>query len=87
MEELCEQRGSVDMQTVRLTLGCGLAIGACQGDHALVHFDPHHHALLFDELGEQLPTVIFLVQRLVEEDDPTDAGVDAFIGGEQQLPV
>lgn len=65
----------------------GLSVGASEGNHTLVHLDAHHHALLFDQLGEELAVVCLLVECLVEEDDAADAGVDPVFGGEEQLAV
>ncbi len=65
----------------------GLPVGAGEGDHAIVHLDAHHHALLFDQLGEELAIVRLLVERLVEEDDAADAGVDPAVCGEEELAV
>lgn len=69
------------------TLSGGLSVGAGEGNHTLVHLDAHHHALLFDQLGEGLAVVRLLVECLVEEDDATDAGVDPFVGSEEKLAV
>lgn len=69
------------------TLSGGLSVGAGERNHTLVHLDAHHHALLFDQLGEELAVVRLLVERLVEEDDAADAGVDPLVGGEQELAV
>lgn len=65
----------------------GLSVGAGEGNHTLVHLDAHHRALLFDQLGEGLAVVRLLVERLVEEDDAADAGVDPVVGGEEELAV
>lgn len=69
------------------TLSGGLSVGAGEGDHAFVHLDAHHHALLFDQLGEELAVVCLLVESLMEEDNPADAGVDPVLGGEEKLAV
>lgn len=68
-------------------MGGGFSIGAGERDHALVYLDAHHHALLFDQLGEGLAVVGLLVESLVEEDDSADAGVDPLVGGEEELAV
>lgn len=69
------------------TLCGGLSISASQGNHTLVHFDANYHAPLLKVLGEKFPTICLLVEGLMEEDDATDAGLDAVVGGEQQLAV
>jgi len=70
-----------------LTLGGGLAVGAGEGHHALVHLDAHHLAAVLDHLREELAVIRLLVERLVEEDDAADARRHAFVGREQQLAV
>ncbi len=68
-------------------MGGGLSVSAGKRNNALVHLDAHHYALLFDQLGEELAIIRLLVQRLVEEDDATNAGVDLVVGGEEELAV
>lgn len=70
-----------------LTLGGGLAIGSGEGDNTFVDLDAHHHASFFEVLGEGLAIVGFLVHGLMEEDDTTNARVDAVISGEEELTV
>lgn len=65
----------------------GFSVGPGKGNHALVHLDAHHHALLFDQLGERLAIVRLLVERFMKEDDAADAGVDLVVGGEEELAV
>lgn len=69
------------------TLCGGLSIGASQRNHALVHFDANYHAPLLKELGEEFAIIGLLVEGLVEEDDASDAGLDAVVCGEQKLAV
>lgn len=64
-----------------------LSIRAGEGNHAFVHLDAHHYTLVFDQLGEGLAVVRLLVERLVEEDDAANAGVDPVFGGEEELAV
>lgn len=69
------------------TLSGGLSVGASEGNHAFVHLDAHHHALLFHQLGEGLAIVGLLVERLIEEDDAANAGVDLVVSSEEELAV
>lgn len=69
------------------TLCGGLSISASQGNHTLVHFDANYHASLLKVLGEKFAIICLLVEGLMEEDDTTDAGLDAVICGKQQLAV
>lgn len=69
------------------TLGSRLAIGSGQGDNTFVHLDAHHHASFFEVVGERLAVVSLLVHGLMEEDDATDAWVDAIISSEEELAV
>lgn len=71
----------------QLTLGGSLAVGSGQGDHALVHLDPNHHASALQVLREELAVISLLVHGLVEEDDAADAGVDPVVGREEELAV
>lgn len=68
-------------------MSSGLSVGASERDHTLVHLDANNHALLFDQLGEELAVIRLLVERLVEEYDTADAGVDLFVGSEEELAV
>lgn len=70
-----------------LTLGGCLAIGSGEGDNTFVDLDAYHHASLFEVLGEGLAIVGLLVHGLVEEDDATNARLDALISGEEELAV
>lgn len=70
-----------------LTLGRRLAVGSSQGDDTFVDFDAHHHASFFEVVGERLAVVSLLVHSLMEEDDATDARIDAIISGEEELAV
>ena len=72
------------LQVWRLTLGGGLAVGPSEGNHALVHLDPDHHASALQVLWEHRAGVGLLVHGLVEEDHSADAGLDA-VGREEQL--
>lgn len=65
----------------------GLPAGAGKRNHALVHFDAHHYPVVFDQLGEGLPVIRLLVERLVKEDDAAYAGVDLSVGCKEQLAV
>ncbi len=49
------------------------------------HLDADDNAFLLDNLGEELAAVCFLVECLVEEDDPTHAIGDGGIGGEEDV--
>lgn len=69
------------------TLCGGLSIGACQWDNTLVHFDANYHAPLLKELGEKFPIICLLVESLMEENDSTNAGLDAVISSKEQLTV
>lgn len=70
-----------------LTLGSGLAIGSGQGDNTFVDLDAHHHASLFEVLGEGLAIIRLLVHGLMEEDDATNAGGHTVVSGEEELAV
>lgn len=65
----------------------GLSVSAGKGNHALIHLDAYNYALLFHQLGEGLAVICLLVERLMEEDDTTDAGVDLVISSEKELAV
>lgn len=69
------------------TLSGSLSIRASKGNHTLVHLDAHHYTLVFDQLGEGLAVIRLLVERLMEEDDTANAGVDPVFGGEEELAV
>lgn len=69
------------------TLGCGLAIGSGQGDNTFVDLDAHHHASLFEVLGEGLAIIRLLVHGLMEEDDATNARNGTVVSGEEELAV
>ncbi|TNN54262.1 hypothetical protein EYF80_035490 [Liparis tanakae] len=56
-----------------------------QGDDTFVDLDAHHHVSSLEVLGEDLSVVGLLVHGLMEEDDATNARVDAVIGGEEEL--
>lgn len=68
-------------------MGCCLPISAGQGDDTFVDLDAHHHASLFEELGEGLAIIGLLVHGLMEEDDTANARGDAVVSGEQELAV
>lgn len=68
-------------------MSSGLSIGASERDHTLVHLDADHHALLFGQLGEELAVIRLLVECLVEKYHTADAGVDLFVGSEEELAV
>jgi len=70
-----------------LTLGGCLAVGSGQGDDTFVDLDAHHHVSSLEVLGEDHSVVGLLVHGLMEEDDATNARVDAVIGGEEELAV
>lgn len=53
----------------------------------LPHLDANQDAPVSDHFDKGHAIIRVLVQRLVEEDDPTDAGVDAIIRTEKDLPV
>lgn len=53
----------------------------------LPHLDANQDAPVSDHFDEGHAIIRVLVQRLVEEDDPSNAGVDAIIGTEKDLPV
>lgn len=49
------------------------------------HLDAHNNALILDDLGEELAAVRLLVERLVEEDDPTHTVGHGGIRGEEDV--
>lgn len=69
------------------TLSRGLSAGAGKGNHAFVHLDAHHYVLVLHQLGEGLAIISLLVERLMEEDDAADAGVDLFVSSKEELAV
>lgn len=52
-----------------------------------MHLDADNNAAIFDELGERSSIISALVEGLMEEDDPSNAAVDALVGCEEQLAV
>lgn len=52
-----------------------------------MYLDADHDAAVLDELGEVGAVVGALVEGFVEEDDPSDAAVNALVGREEQLAV
>lgn len=54
---------------------------------SIEYLDANDNAAVFDELGEGSAVVCVLVEGFVEEDDPSDAAVDALVGCEEQLAV
>lgn len=70
-----------------LTLGSGLAIGSSQGDNTFVDLNAHHHASLFEVLGEGLAIIGLLVHGLMEENDATNARGNTVVSGEEELAV
>ena len=70
-----------------LTLGGCFAVGSGQRNNTFVDLDAHHHVSSFKVLGEGLAIVGLLVHGLMEEDDATNARVDAVISGEEELAV
>ena len=51
------------------------------------HLDADQDAPVPDHFDKGHTIIRVLVQRLVEEDDPSDAGVDAIVCTEENLPV
>lgn len=49
------------------------------------HLNTDNNALVLDDLGEELPTVRFLVERLVEQNNSSDAVRDRGVSGEKKL--
>lgn len=54
---------------------------------ASIHLDADNNATVLDELGEGGAVVCVLVEGFMEEDDASDAAVDALVGREEQLAV
>lgn len=52
-----------------------------------MHLDSHSDALVLDHLDKGCAIISSLVQCLMEEDNATNAAVDAVISGEQNLAV
>lgn len=50
------------------------------------HLDANHGAPVPDHFDKGYAVIRVLVQRLMEEDDPSDAGVDTFVCAEENLP-
>ena len=51
------------------------------------HLDADQDAPVSDHFHKGYAVIGVLVQRLVEEDDPSDAAVDAIVCAEEDLPV
>lgn len=51
------------------------------------YLDADNNATVLDDLGEASAVVWVLVEGFVEEDDASDAAVDALVGCEEQLAV
>lgn len=69
------------------TLGGAFVFGAHQIDNALVDLDAGNDAFLLENVNERCASIVFLVQRFVEEDDAGNVFGQFGIGAEQQLTV
>lgn len=52
----------------------------------MLHLDADQDAPVPDHLDEGYAVIRVLVERLMEEDDPSDAAVDALVRTEENLP-
>lgn len=53
----------------------------------LGYLDANNNVAVFDEFSKTNAIVAFLVEGLMEEDDPSNAAVDTLVSGEEQLAV